>query len=188
MLSKSVPRPAGRTTGAFVCVCAIADSDDARTVAIHDARASSAPKTSKMQRSNNRMREFTTRERPEARAAEPRAPSRETGPPLAATPPLLPREVEVARVARRGRDIAEPVGRLLDPLRGGCARDLGRECRILRLEFELLVVEPAHAHVHAEDGDVQRNDAGEHDREHRDPGDASTEAPLRPGTRHRAGA
>src|SRR4051812_23845135 len=114
MLSKMVPRPAGRTTGAFVCVCASADSDDARTVAIQDARASSAAKTIRMQRSSSRMREFTTR----------------------AMPPLLPRHVEVARVARRGRDIAEPVGRLLDPLRGGCARDLGRQCRILRLEFE----------------------------------------------------
>src|SRR5205823_4820899 len=111
-LSKIVPLPAGSTTGAFVCVCASAASDDARTVAIHDARASSAAKARRMQSSSSRMREFTTR----------------------ATPLLLlVRKLDVARVGRRGRDIAEPVGRLLDPLRGGCTRDLGRQCRILRL-------------------------------------------------------
>jgi hypothetical protein len=93
--SKIVPRPAGSTTGAFVCTCAIAESDEARTVAIHDARASSAPNASRMQSSSSRMREFTTRARPLL---------------------LLP-EPDVARVGRRRWDIAEPVGCLLDALR-----------------------------------------------------------------------
>src|SRR5690348_14045575 len=104
MLSKIVPRPAGRTTGAVACPTARRESDDARTVAIHDARASNAPKTSRMQRRSSRMREFTTR-----------------------AMPLFLRELEVAGVGRRRWDIAESVGCLLDPLGGRCARDLGRE-------------------------------------------------------------
>src|SRR4051812_45127306 len=153
MLSKIVPRPAGSTIGAVACPCASRESDDARTVEIHDARASSAPKTRRMHRSSSRMREFTTR-----------------------ATPLLPRELEVARVGRRRWDIAEPVGCLLDPLRGRSARDLGRKGGILRLKFDLGLVEPADPHVHLEDDDVQRYDAGQHDRECRDPGDAAADA------------
>src|SRR3954452_6912030 len=166
MLSKIVPRPAGRTIGAFVCVCASAESDDARTVAIHEARASSAANTTRTQRSNSRMREFTTRAIP---------------------PLLLPRELEVARVCCRGRDKAEPARCLLDSLRGGSARDLGRQSRILRLKFELLAVEPAHAHVHAQHGHVERDDPGEDEREQRDPRDPAAEPALRPDARTRNG-
>ena len=61
MLSKIVPRPAGRMTGAFVCTCAIFESDPARTVPIHAARARSALNASRMQSRSRRIRELTTR-------------------------------------------------------------------------------------------------------------------------------
>jgi hypothetical protein len=61
MLSKIVPRPAGSTTGAFVCTCPIFASEDARTVVIHAARASRTANASRTQRSSRRMRELTTR-------------------------------------------------------------------------------------------------------------------------------
>src|SRR4051794_24852257 len=102
MLSKIVPRPAGSTIGAFVCTCAIDESDDARTVAIHDVRPSTAPNARRMQSRSSRIREFTTRVNPE----------------------LLLAELEVAGVSRRRWDISEPVRCLLDPLRGRGARDL----------------------------------------------------------------
>src|SRR3954447_24793659 len=110
MLSKIVPRPAGRTTGAVAWPTAMRESDEARTVAIHDARASRAPKASRTQSSSSRMRELTTR-----------------------AMPLFLRELEVAGVGRRRWDIAESVGCLLDALGGRGARDLGRERLVLRL-------------------------------------------------------
>ena len=61
MLSKIVPRPAGRTTGAFVCTCPIRERAEARTVVIQVARARSAANASRTQRSSRRIRELTTR-------------------------------------------------------------------------------------------------------------------------------
>src|SRR5579884_3041783 len=125
MLSKIVPRPAGRTMELVACCCAMAESVEARTVAIQAARTSSAAKETRMQRRSSRMRELTIR------ASD-----------------LFPRKLDVARVCRRGRDIVELDGRLLDPLGGRCVRDLRGERGILRLKFDLLAVEPAYVHVH----------------------------------------
>jgi hypothetical protein len=48
-------------TVAFVCACANDESDAARTVAIHVARPSNTPNTTRIASSRRRMREFTTR-------------------------------------------------------------------------------------------------------------------------------
>src|SRR5471030_878360 len=101
MASKIVPRPAGKTTVAFVCACANDESDAARTVAIQASRASSTPNVTTIPSSRRRMREFTTR----------------------AIGLLLP-EVEIARVGRRRRDEPELARRRLDALRRGRARHL----------------------------------------------------------------
>src|SRR4029079_2671860 len=53
---------------------------------------------------------------------------------------------------------------------------LRRERLVLRLEFELLLVQVPHVHVDAEHRDVQRDDAGEQGGERRDPEDAATDA------------
>src|SRR5436190_14036284 len=133
--SKIVPRPPGSTTVAFVCACARFESEDARTVEIQAARASSTPKVKRMQRRRNRSREFTTRA---------------TG--------SVPPEVEVARVRRRRRHQPELACRLLDTRGGPRARHLRGERLVLRLELELLLLEPAHAHVHAQHRHVDGDD------------------------------
>jgi hypothetical protein len=61
MLSKIVPRAAGRTMGAFVCSCPACESAAARTVESHAVRARSAPNASRMQSRRRRIRELTTR-------------------------------------------------------------------------------------------------------------------------------
>src|SRR5258708_19642683 len=150
--SKIVPRPAGRTMGVFVCDCAIDDSADARTVASHASRTSSTPNVRTMQRSRNRMREFAT-------------------PPIS----LAGVEVEVARICPRRGPEAEAVCHLLDPLRSACARELRRERRVLLLQLELLLIEPADVDVRTEHGDVHGDDASEQQREEQDPEDAAAQ-------------
>ena len=59
--SKIVPRPAGSTTGIRVCAVASRDSDAARTVWIHAARASSPANATMISSNRKRIRELTTR-------------------------------------------------------------------------------------------------------------------------------
>src|SRR5690242_13084695 len=99
MLSKIVPRAAGRTTGAFVCTWPSFESEDARTVVIHAARASSTPKARRTQTRSRRRRELTTR-----------------------VTRLLPREIDVARVRRGRRHETQPLRGLLDAERRARAR------------------------------------------------------------------
>ena len=92
---------------------------------------------------------------------------------------LVP-EVEVARVAGERGDEAEPPRRLLDPQRRARARELRGERRVLRLELDLLLVQPVEAHVQTEDCDVEGDDSGKQHRERRDPDDSPSEpSPLR---------
>ena len=121
--SKIVPRPAGSTRFAFVCACASAASDDARTVWIHAALAPRAAKVRRMTKSRRRSRELTTR----------------AG------------ILSVARGARSRYDVlagrrlheAEPARRRLDPRRGAGRGEPRGERLVLRLELRALLVELA---------------------------------------------
>src|SRR5438132_6340913 len=152
--SKIVPRPAGSTSVSRCCACASRPNDEARTAWIQAARASRSPNAATRRSNSSRMRRLTS-----------------------FGTKLPPGQIQVARVLRGRRDETHAAGGDLDPRRGGVARQLRLQRRVLRVQVRLLLAQPVEAHVQAQYGDVERDHPGEQDAEDDDPADAARERP-----------